>query len=78
MGPLDSKKIKANEYIKKFEDIYGWPFIHRHKVLICDLAKQVGSGSLVYENYVLFNKKYPTKNIDVFIEWWNELNPINT
>ena len=68
-------KMKATEYIKKFEDIYGYPFIKRHKDLICDLAKQTGSGEIVLENYILFNNKYPTKNIDIFIEWWNELNP---
>lgn len=70
--------MKAEQYIKKFEDVYGFPFIQRHKDLICDLARHTSSGEVVLENYILFNKKYPTKNIDVFIEWWNELNPIDT
>lgn len=67
--------MDANEYVEKFEKVYGWPFIKRHKDILCDLAKMTGSGELVLENYKLFNKKYPTKNIDVFIEWWNEINP---
>lgn len=65
-------KIKREDFIKKFENVYGWPFIERHKHLLCDLAIKTGSGELVFKNYVLFNKKYPTRNIDIFIEWWNE------
>lgn len=65
--------MKRDDFIKKFEDVFGFPFIQRHKDILCDLATKVNSGKLVYDNYVLFNKKYPNKNIDVFIEWWNEM-----
>jgi len=68
--------MKRDMFIKKFEDVYGWPFIDSHKKLLCELTIKVGSGSILLEKYKVFNKQNPTKNIKEFIKWYRSLIPL--
>ena len=69
---MTPQRISRDVFFRLAEESYGWDLTVKEKEILEGLAR-LHTGSIVLDNWEIFQKKYPGHPAWEFCEWFEEL-----